>query len=69
MKVFTRVILSIVILVATIYLFKEVLFAENESIVIKENKEIAMYILGVLSALLGQVFSFYFGSSEAQEKT
>lgn len=30
----------------------------------KESKDIIIYVLGVLSAILTQVFSFYFGSSQ-----
>jgi TRAP-type uncharacterized transport system fused permease subunit len=31
------------------------------------KKDIAIYILGVLSAVISQVFSFYFGSSKDSE--
>jgi len=35
----------------------------NREIVSAESKDIIIYILGVLSALLTQVYSYYFGSS------
>ena len=39
-----------------------VFHGDNESI--KERKEVIIYILGALSAIVTQIFSFYFGSSQ-----
>ena len=42
------------------------------SVIKSDSKEIVMYILGVLSAVLSQVYSYYFGSSAgsaAKQKT
>jgi hypothetical protein len=35
----------------------------SPSVIKTESKDIVMYILGVLSAVLTQVYSYYFGSS------
>ena len=35
---------------------------------LNDNKEVIMYILGALSAIVAQIFSFYFGSSESNSK-
>ncbi len=35
---------------------------------LNDNKEVLMYILGALSAIIAQIFSFYFGSSENNGK-
>jgi len=34
----------------------------------KENEQIIIYILGVLSAIDTQIFSFYFGSSHGSQQ-
>jgi len=36
----------------------------SPSVIRSESKDIIMYILGVLSALLTQIYSYYFGSSQ-----
>ena len=36
---------------------------------LNDNKEVMMYILGALSAIIAQIFSFYFGSSEGDSKS
>ncbi len=33
----------------------------------EKNKDIILYVLGVLSAILSQIFSFYFGSSQGSQ--
>ncbi|MDP3914676.1 MAG: hypothetical protein Q8R96_13170 [Bacteroidota bacterium] len=43
-------------------LFFYILIFKPESIT-SESKDIVLYILGVLSAILTQVYSYYFGSS------
>ena len=55
-------ILAIVTALITFFLFYMVIFRSNLEI-IKEKKEIILYILGALSAVVTQIFSFYFGSS------
>jgi len=34
------------------------------SVIKGEGKEIVMYLLGILSAVLTQIYSYYFGSSQ-----
>jgi hypothetical protein len=34
------------------------------SVIKAESKDVIIYILGALSAILGQVYSYYFGSSQ-----
>ncbi|HET7819463.1 MAG TPA: hypothetical protein VFL70_09155 [Bacteroidia bacterium] len=53
--------LAIVATVLCFALFYILVF--NREIVSAESKDIIIYILGVLSALLTQVYSYYFGSS------
>jgi hypothetical protein len=36
----------------------------SPSVIKSESKDVIMYILGVLSALLTQIYSYYFGSSQ-----
>ena len=50
----------------TLGLFMFIIF--DTSISKNENNEIIFYVLGVLSAILTQVFGFYFGSSEGSKK-
>ena len=45
----------------TLSLFFVLIF--NPTLVPDSSKEIIMYILGVLSAILSQIYSYYFGSS------
>lgn len=45
----------------TLSLFFVLIF--NPTLVPETSKEIIMYILGVLSAILSQIYSYYFGSS------
>ena len=76
-KRFIRATLALIIVIATISLFYKVIFpvdhidkdTVNVINVIKENNEIIMYILGALSAIVTQIVSFYFGSSEDDSKT
>jgi hypothetical protein len=54
-------ILSILCLCFTFLLFFIVLFIDIEA----NHKDVVIYILGALTTLLSQVFSYYFGSSES----
>jgi hypothetical protein len=45
-----------------ILLFKPDILGKNQ-----EKKDILIYILGVLSAILTQIYSFYFGSSQGSQ--
>lgn len=57
--------LAILSTVLCFSLFFCLLFFEN---IIKEStKDIAIYILGVLSTLLTQIYSYYFGSSQGSQ--
>lgn len=47
----------------TFILFFAVLFL-NKQLVASNTKDVVIYILGVLSAVVTQIFSFYFGSSQ-----
>ena len=47
--------------VITLALFYVLIF--SPSTVVGDSKDIVMYILGVLSAILTQIYSYYFGSS------
>jgi hypothetical protein len=47
--------------VITLALFYVLIF--SPSTVVGDSKDIVMYILGVLSAVLTQIYSYYFGSS------
>jgi len=56
--------LGLVAIVLTFLLFYLVLFNPEFMAKLKpENKDVLLYILGVLSAIVTQVFSYYFGSS------
>jgi ribonuclease HII len=45
----------------TLILFSALIFIDEVDL--KEKKEVILYILGVLSATLTQIYSYYFGSS------
>ncbi len=47
----------------TFILFFAVLFL-NKQLVASNTKDVVIYILGALSSIIAQVFSFYFGSSQ-----
>jgi len=49
-------------IVIVLALFYVLIF--SPTVVKSESKDIIMYILGVLSALLTQIYSYYFGSSQ-----
>lgn len=55
--------LSLIALILTFTLFFVLIYLPLEDI----KKDIAIYILGVLSAINTQIFSFYFGSSKDSE--
>lgn len=55
-------ILAILTITITFVLFYLIIFNGNDDVV-KEKKDIILYILGALSAITTQIFSFYFGSS------
>jgi hypothetical protein len=63
----TGPILGIITICVTFWLFYEVLFDPKFLKEIGDNKEILLYILGVLSAIVAQIFSFYFGSSSGSK--
>ena len=44
------------------------LFVSGGAEISTAQKEIAIYILGILSAILGQIYSYYFGSSSGSAK-
>jgi len=44
-------------------LFYFVVF-RNKTLINNDTKDVVIYILGVLSAIITQIFSFYFGSSQ-----
>lgn len=50
--------------VLTFFIFYMVLFSNRD---FGENQEIVFYVLGALSAIVTQVFSFYFGSSQGSK--
>ena len=52
----------------TLGLFMFIIFDVFGAISSDKNNEIIFYVLGVLSAILTQVFGFYFGSSEGSKK-
>ena len=54
-------ILAMATVVITLALFYVLIF--SPSTVVGDSKDIVMYILGVLSAILTQIYSYYFGSS------
>jgi hypothetical protein len=49
----------------TFVLFYIIIFRND--LLVNSAKEIVLYVLGVLSAIMTQVFSFYFGSSLSSE--
>ena len=55
--------LALITLVLSFVLFFILIFCRLEA----EKKDIVIYILGVLSAIDTQIFSFYFGSSKESE--
>jgi hypothetical protein len=57
-------ILAIGTTLLTFFLFYIVVFKTPD----EKNKDIVVYILGALSAIVTQIFSFYFGSSEGSAK-
>lgn len=56
-------ILSVVIIVSTFLIFDALLFKR----VPPENKDVVLFILGVLSSIVSQVISYYFGSSKGSD--
>lgn len=56
-------ILALLTLVLSFVLFFTLIFYHLET----DKKDIVIYILGVLSAIDTQIFSFYFGSSKESE--
>jgi hypothetical protein len=54
--------LAVVSTLLTFVLFYIIIFRND--LLINSAKDIVLYVLGVLSAILTQVFSFYFGSSQ-----
>lgn len=60
-------ILAIGTTLLTFILFYIVVFQKHDPTV-EDNKDIILYILGALSAIVTQIFSFYFGSSEGSAK-
>ena len=56
-------ILALLALIFTFGLFFIIIYIPLES----SKKDIAIYILGVLSTILTQIFGFYFGSSKDSE--
>ncbi len=56
-------ILAILTTILTFVLFYLVIFRQDLNAV-EDKKEIIIYILGALSAIVTQIFSFYFGSSQ-----
>lgn len=67
-KRYVRAGLALLIIGVTLNLFYEVIFPDTTPNSIKSNNEIVMYILGALSAVVTQIVSFYFGSSETDSK-
>lgn len=61
----TRTLLALISTVIIFYIFFKMIHGDYSGAEKGANKEITIYILGVLSALASQVFSFYFGSSES----
>lgn len=59
----TTAFLAIGSTVLTFALFYIIIF-RNDNTIKAEVKDVVLYVLGVLSAILTQVFSFYFGSSQ-----
>lgn len=57
----TLPILSLATILLSFILFYVLIFSPG--LIPIESKDIVIYILGVLSAILGQVYSYYFGSS------
>ena len=55
--------LALLTMVLSFVLFFALIFCRLET----EKKDIVIYILGVLSAIDTQIFSFYFGSSKESE--
>ncbi|NEW84450.1 MAG: hypothetical protein GZ094_19075 [Mariniphaga sp.] len=53
--------LSLGTVALTLILFSALIFIPNSDL--EDKKEIILYILGVLSATLTQIYSYYFGSS------
>jgi len=53
--------MAIATIIIVLALFYVLIF--SPSVIKSESKDIIMYILGVLSAVLTQVYSYYFGSS------
>lgn len=49
----------------TIFLILSLMFVLvfTPSVIKPESKDVVIYILGILSAVLGQIYSYYFGSS------
>lgn len=59
----TSPVLALGTTVLTFGLFYILLF-QKQMIIQNDSKDVIIYVLGVLSAILTQVFSFYFGSSQ-----
>jgi hypothetical protein len=58
--------LAILAVVVAFFLFSKVMFSD---LMLKDmpNRDILLYILGVLSAVMTQIFSYYFGSSASSK--
>lgn len=56
-------ILAILTTLLTFFLFYVIIFRQDSQMV-QDKKDIIIYILGALSAIVTQIFSFYFGSSQ-----
>ncbi len=61
----TSSILALITTLLTFALFYVILFMPNIEPI---NRDIIIYILGVLSAIVTNIFGFYFGSSEGQKE-
>lgn len=58
--------LAILAIIVTFGLFYKVTFGDLLTLKM-ENRDILLYILGVLSAVVSQIFSYYFGSSSGSK--
>lgn len=59
-----KITLAIIVIGSTFCLFAAILCTELN----QNNREVVMYMLGVLNTLSTLVLSFYFGSSDGSEK-
>lgn len=60
-------VLGLLAIVLTFALFYKVLFDDRFLPSLGNNRDILLYILGVLSAVVTQIFSYYFGSSSGSK--